>query len=78
MNPVRLYERHTMPELVTMAQYLRDDPANRDEGLYLYTPQTRRKLDAIAQAITWHLADARAARGEPIVSNGYSGRNEKR
>jgi hypothetical protein len=74
MNAVRLYERHTMHELVAMAQALRDDPVNRAEGLYLYTPQTRRKLDAIAQAITWHCADNRAARGNPVTADGYSGR----
>jgi len=74
MNPVRLYERHTMHELVAMAQALRDDPVNRAEGLYLYTPQTRRKLDAIAQAIAWHSADKRAAAGEPVNTEGYSGR----
>lgn len=74
MNPVRLYDRHTTPELVAMAQALRDDPVNRAEGLYLYTPQTRRKLDAIAQAIAWHSADKRAAAGEPVAADGYSGR----
>jgi hypothetical protein len=74
MNSVRLYERHTTPELVAMAQALRDDPANRAQGLYLYTPQTRRKLDAIAQAIAWHSADKRAAAGEPVNTEGYSGR----
>lgn len=78
MKPVRLYERHTTPELVAMAQALRDDPANRAEGLYLYTPQTRRKLDAIAQAIAWHSADKRAAAGEHVNTEGYSGRQCKR
>ena len=57
-----MYRKHTMEELVEMDKALMADPANRNPpgGLYVYTPKARRKMKAIAEAITYHLADRQA------------------
>lgn len=68
-NATRLYRENTADQLVALAASLRDNPANAnparavDPGasIWLYTKETHRRLDAIAQAITWHLGDAREA-----------------
>lgn len=64
---VRLYERHGMAELVAMQRAILDDPASanpahaRGESIFLYTPKACARLDAIAWAITYKLADQKAA-----------------
>lgn len=65
-NAVRLYQEHTADQLTALAEQLRSDPANanpsRKDGrgsIWLYDEATHRKLAAIAQAVTWHIADAK-------------------
>lgn len=65
-KPVGLYQNLTMVQLVELQQAIRDDPASacpkyKNGGLWLFTPAARRKLDAIAWAITHHLSDKKAA-----------------
>lgn len=75
MNPVKLYEKYSIPELQEMEKKIKEDPKNQLTGqIYLYTPSARKKLDAIAWAITYHLKDARIARGEFIREDGYTGK----
>jgi hypothetical protein len=62
MNAPDLYKRYTLEDLQNMAAAIREDPDNQQSGsLYLYTPKARKKLDAIAYAITWHLRDRKEA-----------------
>jgi len=67
-------------ELVQMIRVIESDPANQlpKGGLYLFTPDARKKLDAIARAITNNLIDARAAAGNPVKADGYSGRQSNK
>lgn len=75
-----LYQRHSQAALVEMQSKLCADPASRnmDGGPQIYIDSVRRKLSDIAQAITYHLEDKRSAAGNPVPTNGYSGRNAKR
>lgn len=53
---VRLADAYTVEELVSMAQDIRDDPANQQDGqkhLYIYTASARRKLDNLSYAIRY-------------------------
>ena len=68
---VRLYETKTKAELGEMLQQIKPD--NQNGGIYLYKPSTSKKMDDIAWAITYHMADER----KPSV-DGYSGRNSNR
>lgn len=62
MRSVELYRRHSLDELVRMAEEIRANPANRlDGGLYHFTRAARRKLNEISWAIYFHLQD----RGRP-------------
>jgi hypothetical protein len=61
-NPSRLYRNLTVEQLGELRRQVEADPksANPMHGkgsIYLYTPAARRKLDAIAWAITYHLED---------------------
>lgn len=53
---VKLAEAYPVSDLTTMAAEIREDPANLDPGygkggLYMYSPQARRKLDNLSWAI---------------------------
>jgi len=79
MRAVSLYQKHSMAELVELRERITSDPANQQTGsIYLYTPKARRKLNAIDQAITWHIKDNREAQGRPVPTEGYSGRQSNR
>lgn len=72
-------DNKTTDELLAMQQAIEADPANKQNGgLYLYTPKARKKLDAIARQITHNMAMKRAAEGNPVVCDGYSGRQKNR
>ena len=74
------YHTKTTPELLKMMADVEQAPANRKPpgGLYLYTPAARKKLDAIALAITANAAEARRLAGDPVRADGYSGRQSNR
>ncbi len=77
MNAIALYRQHTMADLVALRAKVTEK--HRQSGaLFLVDAAGRRKIDAIDRAITWHLADRRAAKGDPVVCDGYSGRNSNR
>ena len=80
MSAAALYRKHTQTELQVMQTEISNDPVNRNPegGIYMYTRSAQKKLDAIALAITFHLADKREAAGDPVPCNGYSGRQSKR
>ena len=65
---ISLYRRYTMAELTAMQKAICDDPANANPGhtgggsIYLYTAKARKKLDDIAWAISYHMADRKEAR----------------
>lgn len=75
-----LYQRHTQAELLQMQADIGADPANRNTGggIRIYTAAASRKLADIASAITHHLSDKRAAVGNPVTADGYSGRQTNR
>lgn len=77
---LNLYKRYSQTELLSMAVAIKANPANcaTNGGLFLYIPAARKKLDDIAQAIAFHLADKREASGHPVLAAGYSGRNSNR
>lgn len=69
----------TNEELCAMQQAIQTDPTNRAPGgLYIYTKGARAKLDAIARQITANLAAKRAAAGNLVPCDGYSGRQSNR
>ena len=71
-------DNKTTAELLEMRAVIESDPANKAEGLFLYTLKARRKLDAITRQITHNLAMKRAEEGRPVVADGYSGRQTNR
>lgn len=70
----------TNTELLVLQADIEAAPANQlpSGSLHRFTPQARRKLDAIRMAITRNLAVARAAAGNPVPCDGYSGRQSNR
>ena len=71
MNATKLYDKHTLGELTEMeSRYCKNTEISE--------ATRKRAVEAIRWAITWKLQDARAARGETINREGYSGRNSKR
>jgi hypothetical protein len=70
----------TNVELVLLSQAIEQDPRNQNPpgSLNLYTAAARRKLSAIAWAITANLAESRQRSGRPVTADGYSGRQSKR
>ena len=66
-------------ELIELRKSIEAAPANQEpRGIYRFTPAARKKLNAIDRAITHNLATARAAAGDPVVADGYSGRQSNR
>jgi hypothetical protein len=74
MDAAKLYQKYSMDELIRMEKDICNDPKNKQDGFYIYTPKARKKLDEIAWAITYHLRDNRRARGENINEAGYTGK----
>jgi hypothetical protein len=69
----------TNAELTAMSAAIEADPKNQLSGsIYRFTPAARKKLDEIGRAITNNLAAARAAAGNPVRADGYSGRQTNR
>ena len=64
-NASKWSERFTLKELVTLEA----------EATRL---GKRQRIDELRWAITFKLAEARTQRGDPVPTNGYSGRNSKR
>ena len=77
---VRLCDKHTMRELLDMQAAVESDPksAGAPGSLRKYAPAASKLLDDIAQAITWKMAEKRAAEGMPVAVAGYTGRNSNR
>jgi hypothetical protein len=77
---LRLYKRHTKAELTAMMEAIHNDENQKSPpgGIYLFNEKARKKLSLIAEAITMHLADDRAAAGRPVSTAGYSGRKSNR
>jgi hypothetical protein len=73
-------EGKTIRELADMVNAIANDPANRmpEGSFYLFTPSARRKMDTLDWRITHLMLEKRAAEGNPVVSDGYSGRQSKR
>ena len=70
----------TTEELMAMAQKIWDDPESQNPkgSLSLYTKKAQKKLDAIAWAVARNMAEKRAAEGNPVKSDGYSGLKQNR
>ncbi len=70
----------TNAELVAMQDAIQQDPAsfNPVPSIFIYSPAARRKLDAIARAITENLRLKRQQEGNPVPCDGYSGRQSNR
>lgn len=76
----KLYEKHSQDELVAMQEAICADPASKAQSgqLRIYTAAASKRLDAIAQAITWKLEDKRRTQGNLVPTSGYSGRNSNK
>jgi hypothetical protein len=72
--------KKTLDELTTKMSAIESKPENQmpPGSFYRFTPSARKKRDKIAWEITNTLAALRKARGEPINTEGYSGRQTKR
>jgi hypothetical protein len=69
----------TNSELGELRESIEREPSNQQTGsIFRFTPSARRKLDAIALAITENLRRSRIAAGQPINTDGYSGRQTNR
>jgi hypothetical protein len=71
----------TNVELLAMQKAISEDQANRNTDpsrLHLYTPKAQKKLDAILMQIVHNQAMKRAAEGNPVPCDGYSGRKQNR
>lgn len=67
-------------QLTAFTQIIEESPGNQmpTGSLNRFTPAARQKLDEIALAITDNLAEARKRNNDPIVTDGYSGRQTNR
>jgi hypothetical protein len=70
----------TNAELLAMKQAIEDAPENRTPpgSFFKLTRAALRKMDAIDRQITHNLAMKRAAEGNPVPCDGYSGRKQNR
>jgi hypothetical protein len=76
---LKRYQNKTTPELLEMLKEIMADPENaQQDSLHLCKPKARKKMEQIEQAITNNLAEARDATGNPVPTNGYTGRNSNR
>ena len=73
---IRFYEKYSKNELIGISRLVEINEENHAPpgGVFLLIPSARKKLDAISQAITWHMEDDRRIAGNPVVVSGYSGR----
>jgi len=80
VSALRLYKKHDKASLLALMDQVSKDPANRapEGSLFIHTKAAGKKLDDIAQAITWHIGDEREAAGKPVSVDGYSGRQTNR
>lgn len=53
------YKKYSVTELSAMAAKIKADPKNKSSGdtIYLFTTKATKRLDEIAQAITFHMQD---------------------
>jgi hypothetical protein len=67
-------------ELLALRLSIETNPTyfNGPDSIFKFTGVARRKLDAIDREITHNLAMARAAAGDPVPCDGYSGRQTNR
>jgi hypothetical protein len=77
MSAIKLYNKYSMAQLVSMDADVSNDPKNRNPpgSILIFNAAATKKLRNISQAITWHLADKRKTAGNPVPVCGYSGRN---
>ena len=70
----------TNQELIQIRDELEANPANQTPpgSFYRVNEKTRKKINNINEYITHNLAMARAAAGNPVPCDGYSGRKCKR
>lgn len=75
-----LYKTYSQAELLALSQQVESDPASQAPpgGLFRLTLAARKKTADIAQAIAWHIADARKAEGKRLAVCGYSGRKSNK
>jgi ribonuclease D len=72
----------TTEELLAMIQAIENDPVNQmpkdKNSIYLYTPVARKQLDKLSMAVANNQAEKRRLAGNPVVADGYSGRQSNR
>ena len=70
-KPVQLANNLSPDQLQTLRRAVETDPASSNpahangDSIFLYTVAARRKLDAIAWAITFQLAEQKRSAGDP-------------
>lgn len=65
-------------KLLAKDQAIRDDPKSRQNGFWIFTKKARKKIDKISLEITELLADKRKLEGNPVPTQGYSGRKRNK
>mgnify|MGYP001284775592 CR=1 FL=1 len=82
MSALLFYRKYDKATLISLSASLDADPANQNDAslgsIHRLTPTARKKSEAIAQAIAWHMADERKTSGCPVPVAGYSGRQSNR
>jgi hypothetical protein len=67
-------------ELLAIMSTIESDPKNLAPpgGLWKLSPQARKKLDQLARAVAHNQAEKRKLAGDPVLTDGYSGRQTNR
>jgi len=65
----RLYRVYSLAELTEQSQTIRNNPDNRTgKGIHIFPPEIEKKLDTLAWAITFHLADRKTTHSSHAAS----------
>lgn len=78
---LRFYNKYSKAELVELARMIETNEDNHEPpgaSIHKLKPSARKKVEAIDQAIAWHMEDERKLAGNPVPVCGYSGRQTNR
>lgn len=79
---IKFYNKHSKIALIDLAKTIEESEENREppesDSIYELKPAARKTLQAIRQAIAWHIEDERNRSGNPVPVCGYSGRKTNR
>jgi len=81
VTALKFYNKYSKEELVQFGRMVDINEENHmppGSGIHTLKPAARKKIEAIDQAIAWHMADERKIAGNPVPVCGYSGRTSNK